>query len=248
MRLTLARPIATAVVPLATVFLLAGCGSDDGANTSASSSRSTTTQAVLPTSKELFDKARATALAAESVHLTGTVTNDDAPMDIDLAGRLDGSNQKLELGVGAGQQATILTVAKRYYLLGNDEFWTEQGGADLADTLEGKYVLVPAADAKDFGDLTVKEALTELFDDSDVKAMGDSGKVTKGRLEGSEVYTLSDARGAQHGQMFLSADGKATLLKLIGPRDDPGQMTFTEWDEVAEVKAPPKSKVVELPR
>lgn len=248
MRQTVRRAVVTALVPVALVAL-AACGSEEpGSGATGTTSSSTTSAVELPTSKELYDQAKATALAAKSVHLAGSVTNDDAPMEVDLAGTLDGTNQKLVLGIGAGQQATILTVAGKYYLLGNDEFWTEQGGGQLADLLVDKYVLMPAADAKDFGDLTVKEALTEMFEDEDVLAMRDSGKVAKGRLEGDEVYTLSDARGAQHGQLFLSADGKATILKVIGPRDDPGQLAFTDWDAVEPVPAPPKSKVISLPK
>jgi hypothetical protein len=248
MRQSVRRAVVSVVVPVALVAV-AACGSEEaGSGTTSSISASSTTTAELPTSTELFDQAKATALAAKSVHLSGSVTNDGVPMDIDLAGQLDGSNQTLELGLGAGLKATIFTVGKKYYLLANDEFWTEQGGGDLADALKDKYVLVPAEAAKDFGDLTVKDALTEMFEDEDLQAIGKSGTVAKGRLDGAEVYTLSDAAGAQQGQLFLSADGKATLLKMIGPRDDPGQLTFSDWNEVAPVKAPSASKVVELPR
>lgn len=240
------------VLASAAALTLAACGSGGGSgggsSAASSSSSSSTTTALLPTAKELLEKARTTALAAESTHLVGTVTDDGKPMDVDVSGRTDGTNQSLKLKVGGGQEATILTIGSRYYLLGNEEFWTEQGGSQVAKLLQDKYVLMPASEAKDFGDLTIESLLTEMFADPDVQKIQTSGTVTRGRVDGDEAYVVTGPGGAQQGEFFVSADGKATLLKVIGPRDDPAQLTFSEWDQVKPVPAPPESKVIEMPK
>lgn len=248
-RPTVSRALAAALLPAVAALALVGCGSSDqpsGAGSQKSSS-SSTTEKKLPTSQELFDQARTSALGAKSAHVAGTVTDDGKPMQIDLAGLLDGTAQKLEIGMGTGQKATVVSVGGKHYLTGSAEFWTKQAGAEAAKMFDGKYVLMPASQAKDFSDMTLKSLLTELFDDKDVKKIGSTGKVVSGRLDGDEVFILNDAAGAQNGQLYLSSDGKATLLKVVGPRDNPSQLTFSEWGSAKAVTAPDAGSVVKMP-
>ena len=48
--------------------------------------------------------------------------------------------------------------------------------------------------------------------------------------------------------MLVSADGKATVFKLVGPEDETGTLEFSEWNEVAKVAAPDPDKVINLPK
>lgn len=248
------RALAALAIPLLAATALAGCGSDKGdtntSSSSSSSSSSTTTEAKLPTAAELFDQAQKTALAAKSAHITGTVTDDGTPMTIDLAGTTDGSNQSLELGVGGGQKATILTVGGKYYLLGNDEFWSKQISADAAKLLGGKYVNVPAAEAKDFGDMTIKSLLTDLFDDKEMQAAlkSNDATVSKATYDGAAAYSVADKAGKDKGELLVSADGKATIFTISGTGQSTGTLEFSEWDKVATVAAPDPSKVINLPK
>ena len=248
------RALGALTITLLTATALAGCGSDkEGATSSSStssSSSSTTTEAKPPTAAELFDLAKKSALAADSTHITGSVDNDGQPMTIDLAGTTDGSNQTLELGVGKGAKATILTVGGKYFLLGNDEFWTGQISADAAKLLAGKYVRVPASEAKNFGDLTIKSLLTDLFSDKEMKAAlaSPDSKVEKATYDGAAAYSITDKSGKDNGELLVSADGKATIYRLVGPDDDTGTLEFSEWDKVAKVAAPDPDKVINLPK
>ena len=246
---TTRRAFAALALPLVTATALAACGSGDGDATtsSTSSSSSTTTQAKPPTAAELFEQARTTALSAKSAHITGSVTDDGKPTTIDLSGTTDGSNQSLELGVGGGAKATILTVAGKYYLLGNAKFWSEQLGGDAAKLLDGKYVKIPPAEAKDFGDLTIKSLLTDMFADKEMqKALKSaSAKVTKTTVDGAAAYSIGDKSG---GELVVSADGKATIFKIVGPTDDDGELEFSEWNKVAKVAAPNPSTVIDPPK
>ena len=169
-------------------------------------------------------------------------------MTVDLSGTVDGSNQSLELGVGKGAKVTILTVSGKYYLLGNAEFWAGEISADAGKLLDGKYVRIPAAEAKDFGDLTMKSLLTEVFGDKEMKAALTSpdAKVAKATYDGADAYSVTDKGGKKNGELLVSADGKATTFKIAG--DDEGTLEFSEWNKVAKIAAPDPSKVINLPK
>ena len=85
----------------------------------------------------------------------------------------------------------------KYYLLGNDEFWTTQISADAAKLLGGKYVRMPAAQAKDFGDLTIKSLLTDMFGDKEMKTAlaSEDSKVAKATYDGADAYSITDKSG-----------------------------------------------------
>lgn len=246
---TTRRAFAALAVPLVTATALAACGSGDGDTTSSSSSSSssTSTAAKPPTAAELFDQARTTALAAKSTHITGSITDDGKPITVDLAGTTDGSNQSLELGIGSGAKVTILTVAGKYYLLGNAKFWSRELGGDAAKLLDGKYVKIPPTEVKEFGDLTIKSLLTDMFEDKDMQAAvkAADAKVTKTTVDGAAAYSIGDSTG---GELVVSADGKATIFKVVGPSDDEGELEFSEWDKVAKVAAPNPSTVIDPPK
>lgn len=248
------RRALAAVVPLAVALGLAGCGSEkeptaaSGSSTSSSSS-STTTEAKPPSAAELYAQARKTALASESGHISGEFTDAGDTLSIDLAGTVDGSNQSLELGQGADSKITILTVGGKNYLSATEDFWAQQVGATRAKTLRDKYVNLPAAQAKEFGDLTIKGMLTDMFDDKELSVLeGANTRVSKTTVDGADAWKLTERSGGDGAALLVSADGKATLLRIEGPKDSPGKLDFSEWDKVPAVTAPAPSKVIDLPK
>ena len=248
------RRALAAVVPLAVALGLAGCGSEKepaaaSGSSKSSSSSSTTTEAKPPSASELYAQARKTALASESGHISGEFTDAGDTLSIDLAGTVDGSNQSLELGQGADSKITILTVGGKNYLSATEDFWAQQVGATRAKTLRDKYVNLPAAQAKEFGDLTIKGMLTDMFDDKEMSVLeGANTNVEKTTVDGADAWKLTERTGGDGAALLVSADGKATLLRIEGPKDSPGKLDFSEWDKVPAVTAPASSKVIDLPK
>ncbi|GAA4727411.1 hypothetical protein GCM10025782_27530 [Pedococcus ginsenosidimutans] len=249
------RALGAGVVPLSVALALAGCGTETepaaagGSSKPSSSSSSTTTKAEPPSASSLYAKARKTALAAESGHIAGTMTNSGDKFTIDLAGTVDGTNQSLGLGRGADGKITILTVGGKNYLSATEDFWADQVGAGPAKTLQNKFVILPAAQAKEFGDLTIKGLLTEMFEDKQLSVLdGANTRVEKTTIDGADAWKLTERSGGDGAALVVSADDKATLLRIEGPTDDPGRLDFSEWDEVPAVTAPAPSKVIELPK
>ena len=249
------RALVAVAVPLTVALALAGCGSEKepaaaGSSSKASaSSSSTTTEAKPPSASELYAQARKTALAAESGHIAGQMTDDGQTFTIDLAGAADGSNQSLELGQSADSKITILTVGGKSYLSATEDFWADQVGAGPAKTLQNKFVVLPPAQAKEYGDLTIKGLLTDMFDDKELGALDSANtRVEKTTVDGADAWKLTERTGGDGAALLVSADGKATLLRIEGPKDSPGKLDFSEWDKVPAVTAPAPGKVIELPK
>ena len=249
------RALVAGVVPVAVALVLAGCGSEkepaaaaspSGSSTSSSSS-STSTKA--PSASDLYAKARTSALAAKSAHIAGQMTEKGDTLVIDLAGTIDGKNQSLELSEGGSSKITIVTVDGTNYLSATEEFWADQVGADAAKTMQGKFVILPAAQAKEFGDLTLKGLLTELFEDKGMSVLQSANaEVETTTVDGADAWKLTDRVGSDGAALVVSADEAATLLRIEGPKDSPGKLDFSEWDKVPAVTAPAPSKVIDLPK
>lgn len=249
------RAMVAGVLPLAVVLTLAGCGSGKepaaaaSSSAASSSSSSTTTEAKAPSASELYTKARATALASKSAHIVGEMTNEGKKLVIDLAGNVDGLNQSLELSEGGDSKVTIVTVGGKNYLSATEEFWADQVGADLAKNLEGKFVVLPDAQAKEFGDLTLKSLLTEMFEDKGLSVLQSANAtVEKTTVDGADAWKITEKVGGDGAALVVSADEKATLLRIEGTKESPGKLDFSEWDKVPALEAPAKSKIIELPK
>jgi hypothetical protein len=190
---------------------------------------------------ELYTKVRTASLAAKSGHLSGTVTDDGEKVSLDVKGTADGSNQTLVVGVGKGK-AKILTVDGKYFMSGDEKFWTEQtGDAEAADLLGGKYVKISGSDAKELGDLSLGALLKEMFEESELSTLEKVTSSVETRTEdGASVWVASDGSGSE-----IWVDPKTErLVKILVGGDDAGELTFDSWDAVKKVAAPPASKIV----
>ncbi len=160
---------------------------------------------------------------------------------LDIAGTADGSNQKLEVGLGKGK-AEILTVSGKYHMSGDKAFWTEQtGDSKAAKLLVGKYAQISAADAKDLGDLTLGAMLKEMFSEKQLSTLEKLTSSVETRTEdGAKVWVASDGSGSE---IWVDPETER-LVKIAIAGDQAGALTFDSWDAVKKVKAPPAKQVV----
>ena len=116
-----------------------------------------------PSVKELYAQSRKSALAATSVHVKGIVADNGQKVTIDIAGMVDGSNQRLVMSIGSLGKITIITAGKKIYLKADKKFWTQNAGAAAAKVLSGKWVQMTSAQASDFGDTNSSSLLKEVL-------------------------------------------------------------------------------------
>ena len=223
-------------------------GSSTGSASSAGSASSSGSSSSTPDGvsvAEIFGAARTTAGAATSGRVLGTLTSEGEKVVIDLAGATDGTNQRLRLTTTDGT-VTVYTVAGRFYLVADKDYWSKNVGDTAADQLAGKYVLMSEEDASSFGAYTIVALLQEMFGNTELSPLDAIRTVvTPTTRNGEQVYVLTD-RLSDTGRVVVTADGKAELRLLQVGGADPAVLAFGSWNAVPPVKPPAAKDVVKL--
>ena len=259
-RLSRGRPTRCllSVATAGALLLVAGCtdGGTPPAPGSATPSRSTSSAPAttspsptpsvpsVPSVSEVFRDARTASLSAESGHVVGTVKHDGAKLRIDVEGQANGSNQTVFITTPKGGTAEVLTVGDGWWVGGDEAHWTEiTGDPKAATALVGKYAAVTESDATELGSYTLRTILTDAFAEPDIAVLeSDTTPATETELDGRPAYLLGRPGGPR---LWVAADGSGTLLRLVGPKSDPSDLTFTDWDRARTFTEPPPDEVIE---
>ena len=198
-----------------------------------------------PSAADIYKQAQKSAAAAKSVRITGSFTESGKKLQIDVAGDRAGTNTKAIVNDGTGV-IEILTVGGSYYFKADAAYWTKNGSAALATLAAGKYVTVPAQSAASLGNLKMGTLLDTILSAD----MSTAGKLTtnvdKTVVGGVPAYVLTDKIASNGAKIYVSADGKNRLLRLVSPKTQ-GSLDFTQWDAVAPVSPPSADQIVKLP-
>lgn len=193
---------------------------------------------------EVYRDVRTAALSAGSGHAVGTQTRDGRTLRIDVEGVANGSNQTVLITRSGAGTAEVLTVDGRYWLGGDEAFWVEQtGDANAGKGMVGRYVEVTESDATELGSFTLRSILTEKFGLAQYAVLeADGSAAERTTLKGRQAYLLSGRDGAK---LWVAADGSGALLRAVGPKGAPSDLTFSEWDRARKWTRPPADAVVE---
>ena len=210
---------------------------------SAPATTSPSTAASAPSVAEVFRAARTASLSAESGHAVGTVTHDGARLGIDVEGQANGANQTVFITTKGGT-AEVLTVGDGYWVGGDEAHWAEiTGDPKAAKALVGKYAPVTESDATELGSFTLRTILTDTFGQPDIAVLeSDTGEATETEVDGKPVYLLGQQGGPR---LWVAADGSGSLLRVVGPKSAPSDLTFTEWGRAETFTEPPSDRIVE---
>ena len=237
-------------------LLVAGC-TDDGEPTASGSvtpahrprappaTTSPSPTPSVPSVAEVFRDARTASLSAESGHVVGTVTRDGATLGIDVEGTANGSNQTVFITTPKGGTAEVLTVGDGYWVGGDEAHWVEiTGDPKAATALVGKYAAVTESDATELGSFTLRTILTDAFALPELRRPGVRHAAPQPRPRSTAGRPTCSARRAGP-RLWVAADGSGTLLRLVGPKSDPSDLTFTDWGRARTFTEPPPDEVVE---
>lgn len=245
-RTRLAAAVAGAVLLTAT----AACGSDDKDDKSGeSSSESFADQSI----EEIQDAALKDMGALESVRMAGTFTNDGGEMSLDL--QLNTAGDCAGTIAMDGAEAEIIGLGEDSYLKGTEEFWNQsvgEGGGQEAEailTMIGdKWAKVPDGGFTEVCDL---DAFLENLDadDDESESPEDKGEVVgETEVDGTPAIEISSEEDGEETTVWVgSEEDKHYILKMtVVGGDEPGEFTFSEFDEPIEVEAPADDEVVDL--
>ena len=237
-------PVALAAAGVLTVAGLTACGpaASDSAKAGAR------TAPAKPAADVLYKKARASALAAKSVHFKGDMTTDGQHMVLDLAGTKSGDVNG-SIGMASDGTFELRRVAGTTYLRSTQEYWKKNAGAEAARMIGTKYIKLPADSAKDMNDLSVTGLLKSMFEDESMPTFAKlTTKVEAGTVNGQDAWVLSDRVGGEDAKLYVSADGAYHVLRIAMPKGkDKGTMDFTEWDAVKPITVPRASQIATIP-
>jgi len=208
----------------------------------ASSPKVTTTASDVPGAKALYDQMRKNVAVATSVRIKGQISTGGKKITIDIAGDRDGKNTRAVVNDGTGE-VELLTTGGNTYIKADSAYWTKNSTAAAAKIAAGKYVKVPSGMGT--GDLKVGSLLDGAF--TDLPLAGVLQKVEPTDVDGTPAYLLADRLKPQSGQMYVTADGKSNLLRIVSAKGDAGTLDFSQWNAVPPVSPPPADQLVKIP-
>lgn len=216
--------------------LLAACGDDDGGGNEFANQDP----------QEIISQAEADMKALESLRLSGDLQVDGQPTSIDMAiskgGDCAGSFSQ------GDATAEIISIGGQSYLKPNQAFWEQTGGPEaemIVDMVDGRWVSMPADEA-DFSEFCDLDSLLEQMGDDDEDS--DAEVLSTEELDGRDAVkmaTTSDVGDPV--SVWVAVDSPHVILQMeVTEGEEPGVMTFSEFDEEIDVEAPAEGEVVDL--
>jgi hypothetical protein len=235
------RPTLAASV-LLTAAVLSGCGSDDGGE--GDGGDDFTGQSA----EKISDAAKKAMGDLKAVTIDGSLSSDDQEIDI-----------KMSLGEGGnctgsfstqGASAEILGVDGTTWFRPDAAFWDLYAGPEVAPQIIAaagdRWVTLPEDDTsfKPFCD--IEQFLGELVDDKS------DATYTKGEtkdIDGEETIEIISERpeeGTSSGYVLVDGDHYLVSIVKDESQEDPGEVTFSGFDEQPEVEAPAEDEQIAL--
>lgn len=248
-RTRLAAAVAGAVMLTAT----AACGSDD--DTKSEKSGESSGDSFADKSLEEIRKAALSDMQTlTAVRMTGTLTDDGVETSLDLNLSTDGDCTG-SIAVD-GAEADIIGLGDDSYLKASAEFWAQSAGTGaggrkqaeaITAMLGDKWAKVPGGDFTEICDLDA--FLENLDSDDESESAEEPGKVVgETDLDGTPAVEINSTEDGEENTLWVgSEDGKHYILKMeIVGGDEPGEFTFSEFNEPTDVQAPPADEVLDL--
>ncbi|MFE7777622.1 hypothetical protein ACFU5O_27730 [Streptomyces sp. NPDC057445] len=248
---------ATALCVIASIGLTA-CGSAQSkGDTGKATSPTPSPKALLDpfeglTADQITDKALAATKAADSLKVAGEGKDDDKHLSMEFALSKAGDCTGRVGNTGYGQNAMLVS-DKISYMKGDEAFWKQIGketgtsakqSTAIAEMLKGRWMKIPADQAKSMGELCNLNALLKEMGDEDTAG------VTKGQtteVNGQKALTLTRKDGAETHTFYVATKGQPYFLKFVTEGgDEPGTLVFSDYNKPVTVTAPPADQIVDL--
>jgi hypothetical protein len=179
-----------------------------------------------------------------TLHLAGSIamTEGDVALDMDVSKGGDCSGTMTVKG-GVAQ---ILSVDGTSYLKGDEAFWTANAGPQaqaVIDMLGDKWLKSGGSDAQ-LAELCDLDKFLEGMDEDE--GTGDAkGEVSE--INGVDAIEITSEKDGATTHAWVAVDGKHYIVKLeTEGGDEPGTMTFSDFDKELDLTAPPADEVTDL--
>ena len=225
--------------------LLAGCSDDgddggDGGGDEKSASEF---------ADQSYDDIKQAAIDAmgdlESVHVNAEITSDGQTATLDLSMDADGDCTGT---VSFGEvSAEVLQADGGAWFKPNAELLTQQFGEEAAPAALKFVADSWVADTN--GEVTpsncdLESFITQVTSDEEDESDTEVGDVEE--LDGEDVVVLTFTNDDGDGSVYVRAEGDHYIAKFAVEGDNPGTVSFSEFDEDVETEAPADDEIVDL--
>jgi hypothetical protein len=203
--------------------VLVGCGGSGGESDNGVAAKSPS---------EIVAATKAAADSASSVHVSGSMVSEGAPLTLDMS-LVSGKGGSGKIST-KGLSVEVIVVGGAFYINGSSEFYRHFGGAAAAQLLQGKWLKAPTSD-REFASLS---ALTEVHKllDSGLANHGTLSKGSTSTIEGQKVIAVSDT--TKGGTLYVATTGKPYPIQIAKSGSEGGKITFNQWDVPVTLTAP----------
>lgn len=220
------RPVVAALA-VGAVLLASGCGSGGDPLKGKSAD-------------DIVSSAKQSLTSAKSVHLIGTMTDEDGEITFDLTVTGGGEAQgtmKIE-----GATLELIQIADATFMKADADSWTTMTGeAEAGVLMAGKWLKIPAdaADSEDFAGLSEMADLggiAEQFVPTDAKRRPGTTEVN-----GTKAVAIEGTDGDGDDVVLYVENSKEAKPIRVEPGKDAstkGHLDFTDWGKTADIKAP----------
>lgn len=234
-----------AATALLSAGLMSGCGDDGGKDDGGGGGGEDFSK---QSAEKIADAAKDAMDGLEGVTIEGSLTSDGQEITIDMSigsgGNCTGSFST------QGAKAEILGVDGTTWFRPDAAFWEMSAGPDMAAQIIAaagdRWVTLPEDDTsfKQFCDL--EEFLSELMDDDDEDATYTKGETKE--IDGEEtIEIISDSPEEGPSSGYILVDGDHYLVSIVKEEgEDPGEVTFSGFDEQPDVEAPGEDEQIAL--
>jgi len=205
--------------------LVAGCGSGKKA-------AKENGEASKPANR-VFADARAAAVSAATVHVSGNVTSGGTPIVLDLSmARARGAKGSMSTN---GAEFDLVRIGDTAYIRGSDAFLKQNAGAAVAQLLHGKWLKASITSGR-FRSLAPLTSIDLLFAEvgSHHGRLVNDGKTT---YEGEDVVAIRDTSDAS--KLYVATTGKPYPVAIVGGKKGrSGTIAFGDWNASVSLSAP----------
>jgi len=206
--------VATCAVSLAA--LLGGCGASSDNGVAAKSP------------EQIVAASKAAAESATSVHVSGTIVSNGAPITLDLQQLRRG-----QLSVG-GLGFEVIQTGGTVYIKGSEAFYRHIGGATAAQLLQGRWLKASTA-SREFASISSLTDLRQLVDAS-LEHRGALTKAGTTHVNGQAVVGVSDQ--TKGGTLYIATTGKPYPVQITKAGGGGGAVSFQGWNQPVTIVAP----------
>jgi hypothetical protein len=218
LRLLSTAPLALVLVAM----MLGGCG---GSSSSGNGIESKAPAEIVAISK-------IAANSASSVHVSGSVVSNGAPITLNLE-LLAGKGGRGRISEN-GLSFDLIQVGKTAYISGSPAFYSHFGGSAAAQLFKGKW-LKESTSSGGFSALGSLTNLSQLVD----SALASHGTLEKGAtttVNGQQVLSITDP--SHGGTLYIATTGKAYPIQIVKSGASGGKILFDRWNEPVKLVAP----------